>query len=129
MRKLKKILLIIWELPQNVLGFIFSKISRAKYLYDVNDAHVYVCDINGGLSLGRYIFIYDVFGMGEMVKHEYGHTIQSKYLGWLYLFVIGIPSFIWCNFFEEYRKKTGRTYSWFYTESWADKLGGVERED
>jgi hypothetical protein len=65
----------------------------------------------------------------DYIAHEYGHTIQSHKLGLVYLLVIGLPSLIWAGCFEKYRKKHGVSYYSFYTEKWADKLGGVERED
>ena len=74
----------------------------------------------GGLSLGEYIFLNN--NRVASIKHEYGHSIQSKYLGPLYLLVIGIPSLIWAIF-----GKRGDAYYAFYTERWADKLGGVDR--
>ncbi len=55
--------------------------------------------------------------------HEYGHTIQCLFLGGFYWFVIGIPSFVWCNFFESYRKKHNLSYYDIYCESWANTLG------
>lgn len=126
MNELKKFLFAIWELPQNVLGAIVKKIFKAKYLGTYGYARVYAWNIKCGMSLGNYIFV--VPGIPSMVKHEHGHTIQSRYLGWLYLPVIGLPSLGWAWLGKGYRKKTGRSYYWFYTESWADKLGGVERK-
>ena len=42
------------------------------------------------------------------IKHEYGHTIQSKWLGWLYLLVIGLPSIIWAFIHSNF--STGKKY-------------------
>ena len=56
--------------------------------------------------------------------HEHGHARQSLYLGPFYLFVIGIPSLLWACL---YRKHKRGSYYAFYTEKWADKLGGVVR--
>ena len=64
----------------------------------------------------------------QYCAHEFGHTLQSQKLGWLYLFIIGIPSIIWAGCFEGYRKKHNISYYTFYTEQWADRLGGVKRE-
>lgn len=126
--KLKNILLAIWEFPQNALGFIVKKIYKAKYLGHYGYADVYAWDVKGGISLGNYIFVHKDMGKNS-IKHEHGHTIQSKYLGWFYLLVIGLPSLIWAQCFGKHRAKTGRSYYWFYTESWANKLGGVERDE
>ena len=142
--KIKSILTFLWELPQNALGYIILKVTGAES-FRINWCG---CDIyswnHGGLSLGKYIFIpfepylfdgrYFPYTSGEhehcleYIKHEYGHSVQSHYLGWLYLPVIGLPSLIWCKCFEKYRVKRGISYYDFYTEKWADKLGGVERD-
>lgn len=68
----------------------------------------------------------------ETLKHEYGHQKQSQMLGWLYLFVIGIPSIVWAGthqcFWKSLKKHNIPCY-WFYTEKWANKLGGVNDEN
>lgn len=140
--KTKEFIKATWELPQNALGAIVKKVCKAEFDSTYNGATVYSWNINGGMSLGKYIFVpfkTDVAVINglikscptkwqlEYIKHEYGHTVQSKYLGWFYLLVIGAPSLIWANCFEGYRKKTGKSYYDFYTESWANKLGGVEK--
>lgn len=131
--KFKNFIESIWTFPQNALGFIITKIYKATPYTTYKDANVYSWNINGGMSLGEYIFVSytdedpSAHRVQQLIKHEYGHTIQSKYLGWVYLLVIGLPSLIWANCFKKYRAKTGKSYYSFYTESWADKLGGVER--
>ena len=60
-------------------------------------------------------------------KHELGHTIQSKYLGPLYLLVIGIPSIIWVclrRMIPILRKR----YDYYdvFPENWANKLSGLK---
>lgn len=56
--------------------------------------------------------------------HEWGHTRQSLYLGPLYLLIIGLPSIIWAMIHTPNSKKS---YYFFYTERWADKLGGIPK--
>lgn len=127
--KLKKLRTVTWELPQNVLGFVVKLICQPKYIAEFGDAKVYHWKSKrGSVSLGKYIFVYDPTDI-ETIKHEYGHTIQSKYLGWLYLIVIGIPSFLCANWWQKHREKKGKSYYTFYTEAWADKLGEVERDE
>ena len=61
-----------------------------------------------------------------IIRHEYGHTIQSLIFGPLYLIVIGIPSFIWANIPRIQRRwRPGglRAYFGFWTERWATALG------
>lgn len=133
MNKLKKFIIATWELPQNFIGSIVKKIFKAEVYDTYKDATVYTWNVLGGMSLGQFIFIPKIVASHgvatNMIKHEYGHTIQSKYLGWFYLLVIGIPSLGWAWLGEGFRVKHKKSYYWFYTESWADKLGGVERED
>ncbi len=77
-----------------------------------------------GLSLGLFIFVPE----GEdprLLRHEYGHTLQSLLLGPLYLPVIGLPSLIRAAWRRGRRR--GRSYYDFYTERWADRWGGVDR--
>lgn len=124
--KIKNILKSIWELPQNALGYIVYRETEAMYTHSYKGANVYAWCKRNGLSLGKHIFV-PIDAGSDFIKHEYGHTTQSRYLGWFYLLVIGLPSLIWCGCFEEYRKKHGISYYSFYTEKWADKLGGVER--
>lgn len=122
-----------WELPQNALGLMVKKVCKAAPYTTYKDAKVYTWGINGGVSLGKNIFVPfriappSNSGVQQFIKHEYGHRIQSKYLGWFYLLVIGLPSLIWSQCFQKYRDKTGKSYYDFYTEKWADKLGGVDR--
>ena len=68
----------------------------------------------------------------RVLVHEFGHSVQSMLLGLLYLPVIGIPSFIWCNLppFRKLRKEKGVSYYRFYPESSANFLGNlVTKED
>lgn len=120
------------EFPQNLIGYLaytyYKKVHRRpSYLY--KDAHIlHVPGRWGAISLSRYIFADDAYYRSEMIKHEYGHTIQSKKLLLLYLPVIGIPSLIWNRLFRRYRVRNNRSYYSFYTESWANKLGGYREK-
>lgn len=138
----KRILLFLiywtWCFPQTFIGliwFIICKIRGFK-TSSHNNYTLWTHDINyspaGGVSLGMFIFskefdpriYFRSTEITEIVRdHEYGHVLQSLMLGWFYLIVIGIPSVIWVLIY----KKTNKSYYWFYTESWADKLGKVER--
>ena len=117
--------MILWTLPQQIIGFIGYLIFRKGYKRDYHGAKVVeVPNKYGSISLGNFIFVSDASNE-ETIKHEYGHTRQSYRLGWLYLLIIGIPSIIWAGCFEGYRKKHGVSYYDFFTEKWANKLGGV----
>lgn len=78
-----------------------------------------------GASLGRYIVLKPHHSM-TTIRHEYGHVRQSRMLGPLYLFVVGIPSAI-NNLRSRKDAKVYENYYNMYPENWADKLGGVTR--
>lgn len=122
-RALKMLVIWIWCFPQQLVGLLLKIITKAK---KVDDHYEY--NLSGGsVSLGTYVFICKAHSKNMVViKHEKGHTKQSYILGWLYLLVIGLPSLIWANCFYNFRLKKGISYYSFYTEKWANKLGGVE---
>ena len=83
--------------------------------------------MRGGISLGRYVFLsWGQAGDRSTVFHELGHCRQSRMLGPLYLIVIGLPSLLWAWLGD--RIAPDKSYYWFYTEKWADRLGGVKRK-
>lgn len=124
MKVLKNILFWTWCLPQTLVGLIVKFIFKGKR---VDDVYYSFNSKLGSISLGKYIFLYENHLSDEYVrKHEYGHQIQSFILGPLYLLVIAVPSLIWCGCFEKYRKKNNISYYSFYTEKWANKLGGIK---
>ena len=127
MNTFKNILLYIWQLPQNLLGlFLVAFLWPAPNIRFRGEMICYSERMRGGISLGRYIVLARYFweGDGDAELHEYGHALQSRYLGPFYLFVIGIPSLLWAWWWNGGRK---RDYYSFYTERWADILGGVNR--
>lgn len=135
---MKSILLLIWQLPQNLIGLAILLINRRNYKKD----YVYIkgCGevtyylvkhiMDRGISLGNYIVLdSDAQLYYHDVRHEYGHQIQSRYLGWFYLILIGIPS-VCGNIIDMIVHKSHRKDCWYYRqpwERWADKLGGVKR--
>lgn len=117
-------LVVAWQLPQLLLGllialFVLPKTVAATTYRSARVAFVEIPFLN--VSLGNFIFMY--LGTDIKVRHEYGHTLQSLILGPLYLLVIGLPSVLW-NLYC--RINTTQDYYWFYTEKWANALGGVE---
>jgi hypothetical protein len=92
--------------------------------------------MKGGISLGNYCIINTGHYRKDIneslkrdtVRHEaIGHTKQSRILGPLYLFLIGIPSLIWAGLYGSVIKSTKNGYYKFYTEKWADIIAGVKR--
>lgn len=121
------VLLFIWQFPQILVGWIVSLFYKVDNKVVYKDKTIRVCKrFPGGISLGNTIIVSRYPNSKETwstVKHEYGHTIQSKWLGWFYLFVIGIPSLLWALI---HKPSMGSYYN-FYTERWADRLGNVQR--
>lgn len=132
-----KALLLIWELPQNIVGafyFIIHGVFAKTFIIDDGDSfEMYSDKQKGAVSLGVFrVYKSEYYGnTAQFVKltrmHEKGHRKQSKWLGPFYLIVIGIPSIIWATL-HSFRKSISKIdYYWFYTEKWADKIGGVKR--
>lgn len=129
---LLEILLWTWCLPQTLLGLIVKVVTKGYKLRNYKNANIYVSNIASGsaVSLGKYILCsaYSTRN-AKTIQHEYGHFLQSLMLGWLYLPIVGLPSFIWANssLLAKYRVKHKISYYSKYPENWADKLGKVER--
>jgi hypothetical protein len=78
-----------------------------------------------GTSLGFWIILPKDAG-AKTIWHEYGHCLQSAKWGFLYLFVIGIPS-LRNNLKARTCARTRENYYNLYPEKEADRLGGVVR--
>lgn len=136
MKTFKSIILWIWQLPQNLLGLAFMLFLRPlrRVETDIDTiAAVYVSErMSGGISLGDYAYVSKVSSRDEKtIRHEgIGHPRQSRMLGPLYLLVIGLPSLLhaWLNGAIGCCDRHPDGYYHFYTESWADRLGGVKRQ-
>ena len=135
---MKYILLWIWQLPQNLIGFFLTRkyYLKSTVSSDIDFPVYYKFNFfNSCVSLGDYI-IADYWTAHckdrNPQKHEYGHHLQSLRLGWLNLLIIGLP-LITFNIYDrifhkewDYEKRC----KWYYSlpwEYWADKLGGVKR--
>lgn len=134
-------ILWVWQLPQHLVGLgllAYFKIRKVK----IEHRHL-ICNNRGyytygipnrwyGVSFGNFIFIGEKNYATEfhgaflfdryknMVFHEYGHAVQSRMFGPLYLIIIGIPSAIvfWSSTIIKLCASV---------ERWADKLGGVKK--
>jgi len=126
-----KVLLYIWQLPQHLLGLLLIACVRVHTVSDYKTAKVYRAGIGWGISLGQYIIVSVSNPSTNLVPHEYGHSLQSRMLGPLYLIVVGLPS-ITMNMLSSILFLVGYPqFAWNYyrrwPESWADKLGGITR--
>ena len=122
----------IWQLPQNILGSLYKEyisdniITRVNY--DATDYECYLTNSGGGLTLGRFIFVNQYFkDLSNVILHERGHVKQSRILGPLYLIIIGIPSISWAGLRRLIPALKKINYYWFYTESTANKLMGLNK--
>lgn len=120
-----------WGILQNLAGGIGYLVLRGccrqeRFHYSFI---TYVRAKNfGGVSFGIFIFInpdYPENWLHDTCIHEYGHTIQSLFLGPLQPLVIGIPSAIWCYFppCVQYRERNNVSYYKLYCEGWANVWG------
>lgn len=90
-----KVLLYIWQLPQNILGFLLSR--KPEFVSTGYGINIYYKKNISFLSytLGNYT-IMDYFYCGRCSKI---HNLEKKYnkiskmLGPLYIFIIFIPQF------------------------------------
>lgn len=126
---MRKLILFVWQLPQHILGLLLLLIFRKKLNtvipYKGDSAVYWMNNIGWGISLGN-IIILDSLYKYETVMHEYGHSIQSKIWGPLYLLVIGLPS-ITMNILSIFGIMDPKRYYLRWPENEADRLGGVDR--
>ena len=125
MKTILDALLWIWQLPQNLAGLVVRLAWGWAATEYKGTSVVYASRFPGGISLGRYLVVNRPLAEDQdKWNHEWGHSRQSLYLGPLYLLVIGLPSVLWAWWWNPHR---GVSYYWFYTESWANRLGGVTK--
>jgi len=142
----KDALIWVWQLPQHLLGLLLIWLLRARLRHwprnsDVTDLIDYwefklkgrVSRFLSGGSFGRYIILPSGKDRAQTVPHEYGHSVQSRAWGPLYLLVIGLPSALGNNLWDRLFHKgwpVEKRHDWYYSrypEKQADKLGGVKR--
>lgn len=126
----KYIILFIWQLPQNLVAVIVMPfIGKLTKVWDGDYSACYHGErMSGGISLGSFAFISNCLNTSsrrkEYIYHElFGHTVDSKRWGPLYLIVWGLPSLLNAAF--------GFTscYYDFYAEKSANKHAGLEHDD
>ena len=115
-----------WGFPQTLLGFIIYLLNRDKP-HEIYHGCVVTHWGNGGSQgVGMFLFLGNTSDPRVRV-HEFGHSVQSMILGPLFLPVMGIPSFLWCNLppCRKLRRERGVSYYRFYPESTANLLGSL----
>ena len=124
---IRNLILFIWQLPQHIVALIYFGylVMMCKDLgvdSRYKQATVIPCIMRGAITLGNCVFVGLNSEYKETVKHELGHTIQSKILGPLYLIVIGIPSITYCSLRRLFPSLRKKNYYDFYTERTANYL-------
>ncbi len=129
---MKLLVTFIWQLPQNLVGLLLiwwygrKRVQRSGGGLKETVMIWTVKGMPGAISLGNIVLMSPACRDNmQTVCHELGHCKQSVILGPLYLIVIGLPSLLWAVTHHHIAQK--RSYYWFYTERWADRLGGVCR--
>lgn len=127
MNYIRNLILFIWQLPQHLLailyiGYLVMMCKNLGVDSRYKQAIVIPCVMRGAVTLGCYVFVGLNSEYRKTVKHELGHTIQSKILGPLYLIVIGIPSITYCGLRRIFPSLRKKNYYDFYTEKWANNL-------
>jgi len=132
-----RLLLIGWELPQNIFGL--ARISLALLLGRVHRVELererIMVELTEGAAVSLGLFVLWTTADNPFIPvgaenrdHEYGHSIQSRWLGPLYLPIVGIPSTARVVYAVCFRRIHGRRWPGYYNgfpEKWADRLGGV----
>jgi hypothetical protein len=130
--------LFVWELPQNVLGALDLAVClllrRVATVHWERDRIFVKVRGAGAVSLGLFVFWSDddtpyVRITSTNKEHEFGHSIQSRMLGPLYLPLVGLPSTCRVGYAIAYRRLTGRRWDGYfrgYPEDWADRLANVD---
>ena len=127
MKYIRNLILFIWQLPQHIIALIYFGylVMMCKDLgvdSRYKQAIVIPCVMRGAVTLGCYVFVGLNSEYRKTVKHELGHTIQSKILGPLYLIVIGIPSITYCGLRRLFPSLRKKNYYNFFSEKSADYL-------
>lgn len=131
---------LVWEGPQTALGAVVLAVEAARgriVQVEVEGGRLVVESTGTGISLGHIVFWSRENSRWHDLDirnraHELGHTRQSRTLGWLYLPVVGLPSISRAAYALVFREVTGRQWSHYYDgypENWADRLGGVRRDE
>lgn len=97
MNKFKFYLLsFTWGLPMTLIGCVVAFILRSAGYVPQKYGYCYHFEVGenwGGVNLGIFILT-DVTSSEHTKSHEHGHAIQNCYWGFLFPFVIGLPSAI-----------------------------------
>jgi len=137
---MKQFFMWIWQLPQHLLALALIWVLDAAKTRQPQTGIDYwfykpknrFSEFITGVSLGNYIIIKTKDE--ATIRHEYGHSIQSRAWGPLYLLAVGITSALFNNLWDRWFHKSWsgeERYKWYYSrypEKQADALAGVIRD-
>jgi len=117
-------------LPQNILGTLLHGLLQLTgsvvETADMNEIKIVVTKARVGVSLGRYILLHESLLTENIVRHEYGHTMQGYKHGPFFLLFEGLVSFVQATF-----SMLSPSFAAGYYKRWpedeANELGGVTR--
>lgn len=121
-----------WGLPQNMLGLLMLICNIGKPHKMFRSAVVTVWERPYSVGCGMFVFLGSERTFGGNLKmqrdtlvHEYGHVVQSLFLGLLFIPLVALPSVVWAfaPFFGRLRRDMGLSYYALYCESGANMLG------
>jgi hypothetical protein len=136
---IRTLALALWELPQNLLGVARFGIALTRRRVErvTLDRGRVMIELREGaaVSLGSFVLWTRTDNPwvpvgAENRDHEFGHSIQSRKLGPLYLPVVGVPSTMRVVYAVTYRIARGKRWAHYYDgwpENSADRLGGADR--
>lgn len=126
-----------WQLPQVIAGCVWCLVARPRYLYSHHHVHLFTCRFGGGVSFGPMAFYDERHRAGLLSRdprvmpyltHEYGHSMDSRLCGPIYLLVIGLPSGLHLLVRRLFKARWPQleNYYDFYTERRANRKAGIE---
>ena len=115
-------------LPQTILGTLYYGLLQLTGSVvdtaDMNEIKIVVTTAPFGVSLGKYIFIHTSLQTENVIRHEYGHTLQGYKHGPFYLLLEGAVSFVQAAF-SIISPSFAEDYFDRWPENEANELGGV----
>ena len=112
----------MWEFIQNYIGKMEANKYDLSLRHRFKDSEIYYIRHDDSHCCGRYIFINLDMDGTRILRHEYGHRIQSKILGILFYPMVFIPSYLHYLYWRRFRDDDWTEYYDFYCEKWANSL-------
>lgn len=131
-QKLFYLLSLTWGLPMSILGYLIGLVLVGMGYKPTKYGYCYCFQIRGvsgsGVSFGP-VMVAGLNASSRLKNHEHGHAIQNCFWGFLFPFVIAIPSVTryWARYISVVTKKKKPTelpdYDAVWYEGGATKIG------